>query len=100
MRAREEKNTQESDDELWARLDNRIEWARARHELARLGIVWRSRPFTKRCAGERVWNHAIHRVVTRSSIPATRDIITVPQPYLLIGVCMLQSMHGGRAAVQ
>ena len=24
----------------------------------------RSRPFTKCCAGERVWNHAIHRVVT------------------------------------
>ena len=24
------------------------------------------------------------------------NIITVPQPYLLIGVCMLQSMHGGR----
>ena len=37
MRAREEeKNTQESDDEFWARLDTRIEWARARHELARL----------------------------------------------------------------
>ena len=36
MRAREEEKTQESDDELWARLDKRIEWARARHELARL----------------------------------------------------------------
>ena len=36
-------------------------------------VVWRSRPFTKRCAGERVWNHAIHRVVTRSSIPAPRE---------------------------
>ena len=36
MRAREEKKTQESDDELWARLDKRIEWARARHELAAL----------------------------------------------------------------
>ena len=36
MRAREEEKTQESDDELWARLDKRIEWARARHELAHL----------------------------------------------------------------
>ena len=26
--------------------------------------VWRSRPFTKCCAGERVWNHAIQGVVT------------------------------------
>ena len=32
------KNTQESDDEFWARLDKRIEWARARHELACLGM--------------------------------------------------------------
>ena len=30
------KKTQESDDELWTRLNKRIEWARARHELARL----------------------------------------------------------------
>ena len=29
---------QESDDEFWARLDKRIEWARARHEVARLGM--------------------------------------------------------------
>ena len=43
------------------------------HSLTLLIIVWRSRPFTKRCAGERVWNHAIHRVVTRSSIPAPRE---------------------------
>ena len=33
-------------------------------------LVWRSRPFTIRCAGERVWNHAIHR---HSSIPATLE---------------------------
>ena len=32
------KNTQESEDEWWARLDKRIERARARHELARLGM--------------------------------------------------------------
>ena len=39
MRAREgKKNTQESDDEFWARLNKRIEWARARHELACLGM--------------------------------------------------------------
>ena len=38
-----------------------------------MSVVWRSRPFTKRCAGERVWNHAIHRVVTHSSIPAPRE---------------------------
>ena len=36
-------------------------------------LVWRSRPFTKCSAGERVWNHAIHRVVICSSIPATRE---------------------------
>ena len=30
-----------------------------------MALVWRSQPFTKRCAGEMVWNHhAIHRVVT------------------------------------
>ena len=38
MRAREEEKTQESDDELWARLDKRIERARAIHDLARLGM--------------------------------------------------------------
>ena len=32
------KNTQESEDEWWARLDMRIERVRARHELARLGM--------------------------------------------------------------
>ena len=32
------KNTQESEDERWARLDKRIERTRARHELARLGM--------------------------------------------------------------
>ena len=32
------KNTQENEDEWWARLDKRIERVRARHELARLGI--------------------------------------------------------------
>ena len=32
------KNTQESGDEWWARLDKRIERARARHELAHLGM--------------------------------------------------------------
>ena len=32
------KNTQESEDEWWARLDKRIERARARHELTRLGM--------------------------------------------------------------
>ena len=32
------KNTQESEDEWWARLDKRIERVRARHELARLGM--------------------------------------------------------------
>ena len=36
-------------------------------------VVWHSLPFTKCCAGERVWNHAIHRVVTRSSIPGMRE---------------------------
>ena len=36
MRAREEEKNQESDDELWARLDKRIEWASARQELTRL----------------------------------------------------------------
>ena len=34
MRAGEEEKTQESEDERWARLDKRIERARARHELA------------------------------------------------------------------
>ena len=39
MRTREEEeNTQESEDEWWARLDKRIERARVRHELARLGM--------------------------------------------------------------
>ena len=32
------KNTQESEDERWARLDKRIERVSARHELARLGM--------------------------------------------------------------
>ena len=32
------KNTQESDDERWSRLDKRIERARAIHELARIVI--------------------------------------------------------------
>ena len=32
------KKTQESEDERWARLDKRIERARTRHELARLGM--------------------------------------------------------------
>ena len=35
-------------------------------------IVWRSRPFIKRCAGERVWNHAVHRVVTLEFIIAKK----------------------------
>ena len=26
-------------------------------EVFELALVWRSRPFTKSCAGERVWNH-------------------------------------------
>ena len=30
----------------------------------RARVVWCSRPFTKHCAEERVWNHAIHLVVT------------------------------------
>ena len=38
MRAREEEKPQESDDERWSMLDKRIERARARHELARLGM--------------------------------------------------------------
>ena len=32
------KNTQESEDEWWARLEKRIERVRARHELACLGM--------------------------------------------------------------
>ena len=32
------KNTQESEDERWARLDKRIDRATARNELARLGM--------------------------------------------------------------
>ena len=35
MRAREEEKTKESEDEWWARLDERIERPRSRHELAR-----------------------------------------------------------------
>ena len=36
------KNTQQSEDERWARLDKRIERARARHDLARpvLGTIF------------------------------------------------------------
>ena len=34
----EKKKTQESEDERWARLDKRIERARARHELTCLGM--------------------------------------------------------------
>ena len=32
------RKTQESEDERWAKLDKRIERARARHELARFGM--------------------------------------------------------------
>ena len=34
-----EKSTHKSEDEWWARLDKRIERARARHELACLGMA-------------------------------------------------------------
>ena len=59
-------------------------------------VVWRSRPFTKRCAGERVWNHALHRVVTRSSVPATCEYhYRTCRPLANMVYGMLKSLHSG-----
>ena len=59
------KKAQESEDEMWARMDKRIERARAKHELARPGAphwVVQSRfrvmcvgMSTKKCVCQNVW---------------------------------------------